>query len=90
MSAVVPGSFTDECLAIVARAQVAGMVPVEWRWGPNVCAEFKALLDKHPTVSGSYAQDWATQTKQIAEYFGLPVFPMVAQGIALRTVPPQS
>lgn len=69
-------------------AAVNGRVPVAWMWGEDIRAAHSKWLDymeKHSllVIDSEYK---APEDGRICTWLGIPAYPMVAEGIALRTV----
>jgi hypothetical protein len=73
---------------LVDLARREGRVPVAWQWGPDVRAAWSRWLDSNATKLIMIVDDTFSlpDDGRICDYCGLPVFPMVAEGVALRTV----
>lgn len=78
----------EASLMMLDKAKREGLMPRAWMWGPDVRAahsafmdsdEAKAIMVYHPSLK-------MPDDGRICEYAGLPAYPMVAEGIALRTV----
>jgi hypothetical protein len=79
------------CALMVQRAQQEGRVPIAWMWGSDVREGFSRWMDAmmsqgHIKADDSYQQP---DDGRIAEWCGLPAYPMMADGVALRTVAEQ-
>lgn len=78
---------------LLNRCAIAGTVPVAWMWGPALRADFSEWLDTDGQKwdGRSFMETHAplADDGSICIMCGLPVFPMVAEGMALRTVAKQ-
>lgn len=76
--------FHAAACAMVNTSEQNGLVPVAWCFGPDLRQKASEYLDQHGVSSQHYLDQQAIGVH--GEFMGLPVFHMVADGLALRTV----
>lgn len=86
--------FDDACHKMADLARLAGRVPVAWFFGPDVREAWSKHLDDHKLAHEVCSLFESTpftpvDDGRICNFAGLPAYPMICEGVALRTVAEQ-
>lgn len=88
MIALTPDTHVDEaCAHLREFAQKVGRVPLCWLWGPDVREAWSEWLDSAEASAMLVNDPWneLPDDGRICDWGGLPAYPMVCEGVALRT-----